>query len=353
MGDETSSTDEKDTRKAADGMENDETEKKSVQRWVHRQRKRVRRDVDGLVRVVRSLLPKNSTARGIPPKPPMDDDDGQRIVARVATKNMQRHPSVDPDVVGLYDIAIVLTGFNDLKDAFLPFMMSAQRAKLLREAGGGDVQGALLRILHALEEKMQIRLPRRSEERSAEDECQQPPVSTAVHELVGDISKQRAPLVVFPALPVAPIEMSHTVPLCWFLLPIIRALDYNKRILAEMYPGLVVFVAAPSDQVMSELEARRGLIWENMQKEHVLLQLTDAVLTGRDRVEGTMKQHYRSWFLDAGEEEEDTLWGTVLYEIELDGVCSARLVTKGKNTHPGATMVSCDGIHPSDSGYVI
>jgi hypothetical protein len=59
---------------------------------------------------------------------------------------------LDPEVVGEFDIAIVLTGLNDLKEAFIPFMMSAQRQEMLEEMpkGQGGVKEELVRVVHAL-----------------------------------------------------------------------------------------------------------------------------------------------------------------------------------------------------------
>ena len=298
---------------------------------------------------------------------------------------IRRHPSVDPAVVGPYDICIVLTGLNDLKDEFLPFMMSAQHLAQLRQAqrqqekesGGSDdddsngIQQALIRILHALEDKMQIRvLPPQAEtmnhnkntnghhsgssDNPNASESASP--SSGQQQRLQTSSYVRRPLVVFPALPVATIEMNRVAPLGWFLGPIIRAMDNHKKRLAELYPGLVVFVDAPTIQVLSAVEERRGPLWDTLQQERVLLQLTDVVATVRDKVEDLMKQHYQSWFLDAGEDDDDedsNIMTTSLYEIELDGVCLTTPLRRGElgRNHPGATMVSCDGVHPSDSGY--
>ena len=151
--------------------------------------------------------------------------------------------------------------------------------------------------------------------------------------------------------------MSQVIPLKWFLVPIIRAMDHNKKLLAEMFPGLVVFVDSPSNQVLSDVEAKRGSLWENSQDERILLQLTDVAQKVRERVETLMKQHYHSWFSDQEddieEEKEDTLINATLYELEVDGVCLTTLPqTKRRHRHdyPGSTMVSCDGVHPSDFG---
>lgn len=154
---------------------------------------------------------------------------------------------------------------------------------------------------------------------------------------------------------VNPIEMCQVAPLNWFLIPIIRAMDHNKQLLAETFPGLVVFVDSPSNQVLSDVEAKRGPLWENSQDERILFQLTDVAQKVRDRVEALMKQHYHSWFSyqEEQDESEDTVINATLYELEADGVCLTTLPPASRQrryNYPGSTMVSCDGVHPSDFG---
>jgi hypothetical protein len=175
---------------------------------------------------------------------------------------------------------------------------------------------------------------------------------------------RQAPLVVFPALPIAPIEPSHRAPLSWFMVPVIRAMDRNKKLLAEMYPGLVVFVESPSQLVMSQTEDRKGPLWESGNADVVLLQLADDKLeNSKDKpniTELLMRQHYHSWFVDAEEDEEDFRRSTTItskesnqydYEIQTDGVkLSMPGINDRRASHPGASLVSCDGVHPNDSG---
>jgi hypothetical protein len=82
-----------------------------------------------------------------------------------------------------YDIAVVLTGLNDLKDMCLPFMTrganSGTTDEAREQASNDGIKGELMRVLAALKERM--RLPE------------------AVQNTTG--IKDQGPLVVFPALP--------------------------------------------------------------------------------------------------------------------------------------------------------
>jgi hypothetical protein len=66
----------------------------------------------------------------------------------------------DPDVLGPFDIAVVLTGSNDLKSAFFPFLLSGEDAEFRRQAQqrGGGYGSELTRLLQVLDSQMRIKL---------------------------------------------------------------------------------------------------------------------------------------------------------------------------------------------------
>jgi hypothetical protein len=66
----------------------------------------------------------------------------------------------DPNVLGPFDIAVVLTGSNDLKSAFFPFLLTGEDAEFRRQAQqrGGGYGKELTRILQVLNQRMRIRL---------------------------------------------------------------------------------------------------------------------------------------------------------------------------------------------------
>ena len=278
--------------------------------------------------------------------------------------------------------AIVLTGLNDLKDTFLPFMMSAKKKREIEQAQRAqkeENQSAFVRILHALEDKMDISIPaplrrRLTLDKGILEENDLLPVESVPQTVKTPEPKQspsamrHSPLVVFPALPIGPIEPSHRAPLSWFFVPIIRGMDFSKKKLAEAYPGLVLFVEAPSNEITAQAERREGPLWENGEEELVLLQISDSKTEEKrsnllGKTELLMREHYRSWFMDAEEvvdDDEDfiatfssnidrSLSQNNQYQIQADGV-SSWPATRYQPSHVGATLVSCDGMHPNDHG---
>jgi hypothetical protein len=149
---------------------------------------------------------------------------------------------------------------------------------------------------------------------------------------------------VFPALPFSPTVLNQRAPLSWFISPLIRKIDNNKKTLSELYPDIVMFVDSPGKAFFSQTEAKKGIVWEDFQREHILLKLTDIANNTRERVEKTMRQHYQAWVMDAEDEEGH-------YDIIEDSVTHSR--DSQKQRHPGASMMAADGIHPNDAGYEI
>jgi len=275
----------------------------AVIRWFQRKAAQIQRDV----RELRHVLEVDP-----------DEQQEERLSHRQSTaRKLARRQTLDPAVVGKYDIAVVLTGLNDLKDTFLPFMMSRERAKNLKQAQKENdhengLKAELVRVVQALKNKMKNYLPAAAA-KSTDDRHLERSKESLIEEK--RIARNRhGPLVVFPALPIAPLAISRLPPLCWFLVPLIRGIDRNKQVLAEMYPELVLFVESPTLEAFSEAEDKRGPLWEDFKKEKVHFQLTDIAQNVRERVEELMKQHYQSWIYDAEDEDDG------YYVIEADSV---------------------------------
>lgn len=66
----------------------------------------------------------------------------------------------DPNALGPFDIAVVLTGSNDLKSAFFPFLLKGEDAEFRKQAQlrGGGYGSELTRILQVLNRRMRMRL---------------------------------------------------------------------------------------------------------------------------------------------------------------------------------------------------
>lgn len=149
----------------------------------------------------------------------------------------------------------------------------------------------------------------------------------------------RHPLVVVPELPVAPLRLFQLVPLCWFLIPIFRAMENNKRFLASCFPDNVVFVHQPDLDWWTNDEMGIGSIRENIKEEQLLLRVTDSVRSGRERIEELMQKYY------SAKEEE-----TVPSSLDRDGMGNSSTSCKSNN-RSGSDLVSVDRIHPNDEGY--
>ena len=272
-------------------------------------------------------------------------------------RSLMRRTTLDPLVVGQYDIAVVLTGLNDIKDAFLPFMMSAERAREIQKAvesstDPDDTQkgfkGTLIRVVNALQQKMGIKIPLPPIlDIEEESDVAFPTENTRPlqRKRLGEDSTH--PLVVFPALPLIPIDPYQIAPLGWFFSFIFHRMDHVKYLMSKMYPELVLFVEAPSKEVVADIELGRGPLWERFQKSVVLLQLSESSDAGRkSAVEHLMRKHYHNWFLGAEEADELVFYEFVDDEVEISNYFN------GKSASSGSEMVSCDGIHPSDHGLV-
>jgi lysophospholipase L1-like esterase len=72
----------------------------------------------------------------------------------------QERIQFDPSVVGPFDIAVVLTGSNDLKSAFFPFLLTGEDREFRRQAQlrGGSYGNELSRLLQVLNQRMRLRL---------------------------------------------------------------------------------------------------------------------------------------------------------------------------------------------------
>ena len=281
----------------------------------------------------------------------LDQKNLQLARRRTAVQRIRKFPTLNPSLVGKYDVAVVLTGLNDLKDTFLPFMYSkeyaADVAKAKKDAGDQGILGELLRVVHELRGKMKVYLP--SSRSRTNKSVPQEPATVPDQQLAQDSShgsdlsdNENRSLVVFPAIPIAATKLGRLVPLNWFLNPLFRFIDSKKQSIATSFPGLVLYVEAPSTEMFAEAESL-GALWEEFQKEDFALNLTDIAHVAKERIEGLMKQHYRSWVRDA-EEEDDSM-----YVLEGDSVVVCK--HRDYDVYPGSTLISADGIHPNDEGY--
>jgi lysophospholipase L1-like esterase len=282
-----------------------------------------------------------------------------KVGCEAATKTSMpepQHVTSLSDVVGPFDVAIVLTGCNDLKESYLPFMTArrpSHKSQHGAEAEKNGIQGELGRILMALESKMIRRiLPTEEQRRSEHDNGDSKDASDASRD-----RSNKGPLIVFPAMPFEPTTLGRRFPLSWFVSPLLQMIDRHKQRLSELYPGRVLFVPSPDSTTWSDFEAKRGPQWQDF---FVLLKLHDIANDAKERIEQLMQRHYAKWVLDQGDDRHDgpnaasklVDHDDSLYEFsEMEGVWMRPQWVRQPHTYLGHDLVAPDGIHPSDSGY--
>lgn len=274
-----------------------------------------------------------------------------------------RRSSVNPEAAAQYDIAVVLTGLNDVKEAFMPHMMltSSKRGRTSShgEPGDGRLQTELFMVLEALQDKM----------RGMDLEHGIGDIE-GKHGVSGDHRSStplKRPLVVVPELPVAPLQLFRLVPLCWFLVPIFRAMENNKKFLASCFPQYVVFVEQPDLRWWTDTEAGIGPVRDNIQQEQLLLRVTDITLAARERIEKLMKKYYHDDNDDktrsgaSGKPKSDSNVQCIIdndskmrmmcdhdhLHYDVDRINS----NNPKDQFVGSNLVSVDKVHPNDEGY--
>ena len=289
-------------------------------------------------------------------------------------QQLQRRSSLrNPEIVGQFDVAIVLTGLNDLKEATLPFMFQGRHAKYIRDkddetssSSSDSLRSELERVLQALQQRMALVLDRHpgsndnkianettddagytldDDDKNVEKELQESLRKNKERIALQKNYTRRRPLVVFPALPVSPLPIFNSQPLRWFILPLFRRVDNYKREVAKRFPGEVLFVDAPTEDIFAEVEKGTGTLWDDRRGERLLLRLTDIQQKARMHVESIMSEYYEKWANRQRIKDDSSHYNEQTPE-------EAHHATQLQPYHrPGSSLISVDGIHPNDDGY--
>ena len=238
--------------------------------------------------------------------------------------------TLDADV-GQYDVAVLLTGSNDLKFAVLPWMFRKQR-KEERTVKNGDFAAELRNAIEAVSRKMRAGLSESidrvltsveegfdavrssveealpeavldriiwsnitngyvlmrgggdaamaagdiqlsSEESAGSEESAHGPNSSS--QKGGNVHQRHRPLVVLPALPAKVLPASKIRPLNWIAFPLLRVIENAKRKLSNLYPDSIVFVEAPRRSDFEDFIQEEGPIWHRKQLEGHVKSVTD------------------------------------------------------------------------------
>lgn len=287
---------------------------------------------------------------------------------------LARRDSTIPELAAEFDVAVVVTGFNDLKNILFPPKQSttldgATGINLnIGMSSSQNFETELLKLVNALRDKMKHGLPKRptttkdppwsiddNDQNDKEEKVNQLNVpdnssdnTTQNQQPTYPLSSsppQSFPMVVFPALPWLG---TVNAPLSLFVYPIMTRLENKKRRLSETYPSPVLFLEGPSAQVVSDYENQRGHIWEARSKEEVLLKISSQAKHGRDKVERLMQDYAEKWTDETLEYDEPVYTYDEVFGPD-EGRWNPFFTRMSKK--PRSPLVSFDGVHPSDEGY--
>eukprot|EP00934_Nitzschia_sp_Nitz4_P004652 Nitzschia sp. Nitz4//scaffold246_size28974//23364//25007//NITZ4_008088-RA/size28974-processed-gene-0.17-mRNA-1//-1//CDS//3329543930//4642//frame0 len=327
-----------------------ETTSRVVQEWwvqwavrFRTTRQRVEEDITELKEIVKS-------------SPTQEEEEiSQKHTDLIQKGNVFRRDALDPQVVAQYDVAVVLTGLNDLKDAFMPHMTQGAKSSLKEgtERIVGGLRNQLHSVLGALDEKMDLNVAKADDDSSNDSSS-----TNSSDNSSSDSAYIRPPLVVVPELPIAPLKIFNTVPLCWFLIPLFRAMENNKKFLSTTFPDHVVFIPQPDLQWWSDVEAGLGPIRDNIRQERLLLLTTDIAQTALERIQKLMQQHYHpEGNDDTPTDPKDSVPSTT--NSTSDGTTSQNCskndpdpqLSNRTSRIKSSSYVAADKMHPNDEGY--
>jgi len=281
---------------------------------------------------------------------PAATESGQAVDKLVRKGNLFRRDSLDPSVASTFDVAVVLLGLNDLKEAFMPHMMQGANSSLNEgmEPINGTLNTQLQKLFHALKKIMgKIENPILDQTDHT--------LSTEEKHKMSTEGKHRI-LIVVPELPVAPLEAFQLVPLCWFLLPLFRAMESNKKFLSSAFPDHVVFIDQPDLAWWSDAEERHSLYKE---EEEFILRLSDIAQTAQAQVKQLMERFYypndqsmrRKRKVEGASGRRKMVPLSLSKSVPKDGSMRRDRSVNCKQKKKRALYIAQDKMHPNDEGY--
>jgi len=280
----------------------------------------------GAIATARGMVSGTNSASN---RPPPSNEESQNGQAQTCGKIIHCFPD-EP-----FDIAVVLTGSNDLKLAFFPFLLNREDIKFREESqqqGGGYGQ-ELTRILQVLNKRMRSQSDKDakdSKERNVDsmdsqvlDQHQPSNTPRLSSDPASPPNDTRFPMVVLPGMPSRVLPVFSVRPLRWLAVPIIDLMDAHKEEVARRRNGEVLFVPAPTADEMTKYLGKEGEYWAGEQSDHVMRCERDIQQSHAEGIELEMHQYYSSRL--------------------------KKTVTNHENHH--FNMISIDRIHPNDNGY--
>ena len=252
----------------------------------------------------------------------------------------QHRKRFDPKAMGPYDVVVVVTGSNDVKSEYFPFLLRGEDAEFWREAKerGGDYAKELKRVLQTLDRgmRLQLRSIRDSVEAATEtvlelaeetmerlgsvkggnadqhhfgssfreklearrEASQAALMEAIIQEEYEKDSKDEAltkhfPLVVLPGLPARALPLFRKAPLRWLAVPALDIHAMHQRSVALSHPSQVLFVPPPSIDDLATYENCKGELWRQRCEEDTVMAYRDIRPAERRRIESEMRDYYR------------------------------------------------------------
>jgi len=290
----------------------------------------------------------------------------------------------DPKSLARFDIAVVLTGSNDLKNACFPFLVEEEDSNAISKRAG-DYGKELQRLLRALNRRMrkQMRTLRKSvraaKERVREsmdtvvertlgrdsslrrvtseskiDDCEAnhypadlPSLSCSSSEDEDSSSEadfrnettqllrmeesseivQRSlwPMIVLPGMPAKALPAFDAFPLRHLAHPMVAIMDGHKRNISNQHSSEVLFVDPPTKADISEYSQKKGFYWSQEVDDNVLLSACDVSQRHKEAMEDDMNEYYEQ--------------------------CQTTFECNPPKAYQHFAAFSADGIHPNDKGY--
>jgi lysophospholipase L1-like esterase len=262
-----------------------------------------------------------------------DDDDMKWKIWRDSLRASDAH----------YDVVVVLTGMNDFKSIFLPFLTD------IGYRNDAKFSDELQRLLDTLKKKMKLQ-PKKEESLSR--------IEPLSHHTTHDThrsqdhndgpispSKFDKAIIVLPAIPTNPINFLRYPPLSWLAFPLFQMLEAQKRSLALENPGSILFVEEPTMEIIEEIEAGRGILHAKKRTEEVIFRITDLSRKAKAKVEAVMAHRL--------ELLKSKLHCDEVTERKFEEAFYTQTATdfSGNQKTIGSSLISHDRLHPNEFGY--
>ena len=310
-------------------------------------------------------------------------------------RRLIRQESSLEEPIGQYDIAVVMTGANDLKQAWLPFMFTNNNKNKTTNSTTNDnddsttdktMPDRFRHVLEALKSKMELVLDQQNDDKQIPEMVDHDEHTAMVeyHDTSSDNHphpRRHPPLVVFPAMPVSMVPDFHKPPMSWFIFWMFQRLEHYKRAIAQQFPGEVVFVEAPPRELFVSKKALKEEE-KGQPAEEVLVAITNVRERVKERMNQTLQDYRRKWaelmteeegyddndkatntngtttaaasleIMDQGE-NNDGDFGHHPDESYMDYDKRGRLERTKSNHSKRSPVLSIDQLHPNDRGYEI